>query len=314
MNEKKLCHFCLTAHNEVLLRSLDDAGLFTNHMALEAWRCNVDLLADSIMSTHLHEVGFSSQPRGFARAQSISMTKAFNSKYGRKGPLFDGTAYILELHGPRHIQMAINYSLRQGMHHGVSETPFSYPFGSCNSLFRSPRGLAEEVPVYTSRADIRDLLPKNADFPDEWCADSNGILLRRSFEQLQMTENWYGSARSFLFSMTRRTSEEWLEEQKKDGVDDPPVTLDIIEGAYSAGDIAEMLAREGNPKYVFRAMDDMSVCSIIDNDMLGRFSASSVYALSDKQKRQLAAELWNDVGIRSEAQISRCLAMKYPGR
>lgn len=308
---KELFHICLTAHSEVLLRNIDDVRLLTNNSALSAYRCATDMLTDSFMSTHLHEMVMTDSPAAFAKRQAQSITKAFNHKYGRTGPLFGPPPFILRIQGPKHTQMAFNYSLRQGMHHGQSETPFSYPWSTCNYLFTGERGVNEECPAYSSRSELREFFSKNSDFPDEWQADRNGILLRKSFEQLKIVENWYGSARSYLFSMIRRTSEEWLAEQQKDDTKEPAITLDLLETGYSSEEVSHMLENEGNSKYVHRGMSDMEVCEIIDNECLGRFGADTVYALSQDQKDRIAKELNCDLGIHSMPQISRCLVMKY---
>lgn len=126
-----------------------------------------------------------------------------------------------------------------------------------------------------------------------------------------MVENWYGTARSYIFSMVRKTSAEWLEEQKKDGTDEPMITLDLLEKGFSSEDIARMLVNEGNSKYIQRQINDTEICRIIDDEMIGRFGKSSVYELSSSQKSTLARELRNDYGILSASQISRCLVMDY---
>ena len=166
-----------------------------------------------------------------------------------------------------------------------------------------------EIP--SSRSEIKEFTSKNADFPDNWQIDSNGILLRRCFEEISLVENWYGNSRNYMFSMLRKTSREWLEEQVKDKVDGPIVTLELLEKGYSSDDIAAMLSNEGNPAYIQKAMTDMELCKIIDRQMIGRFHKDSVYGLSESQKKKLADEIRFDLGVKSEKQISRCLAMRY---
>ena len=308
---KNFYHICLTAHSEVLLRNEEDVALTTNLSALAAYRTGTQMLTDSQMSTHLHENVMTEDPERFSWTQRLSVTKGFNAMHHRKGKLFDENPYILQIHGPRHMQMALNYTLRQGLHHGQSETAFSYPWSTCNQLFVEERGLEIPKPYYVARNEVSQFLPKNADFPDCWQLDENGILLRRSFEETALVENWYGTARGYMFSMIRRTSEEWLAEQQADGVAAPPVTLEMIEQGYGPEAIKAMLAFEGNSKYVRRGMSDMELCKLIDGQMLGRFHVDSVYRLSLRQKQMVAEELRCDLGIRSEKQIYRCLAMGY---
>lgn len=308
---KQLYHLCTTAHSEVLLRNIDDVRLMTNFMALSALRNDTMHIADSQMSTHKHEIILSEDPHRYAKAQMISITKAFNSKYGRKGPLFDSKAYILPIYGPRHIQMAMTYVLRQGLHHGQTETAFAYPWSTCNCLFQEERGCTPERPLFSGSNDLRQVLPRNNSYPEQWQADKNGILVRSSFEELTMAENWFGTARAYMYSMLRKSSEEWLQEQQQDTGDEPIITLDRLEEGYSAEEISEMLYFEGNPKYVTKPIKDMELCTLIDNNMLGRYGAHSVYQLSRKQKWAIADELKHDLGITNEKQLSRCLVLNY---
>lgn len=309
---KDFYHICMTAHSEVLLRSMEDVALFTNQLALSAYRNETEVLTDAQMSTHVHETVLCDIPRKFVWSQELSLTKSYNKRHFRRGPLFDGKPFILQIKGPRHMQMAMNYSLRQGLHHGQSDTAFSYPWSTCNQLFKQERGVLPVPAKYCSRSDLKEFFPKNAGcFPDNWQADESGILLRSCFEEISLVENWYGTARSFIYSMTRKTTEEWLEEQKKDDVEGPIISLELMEKGFSSEDISQMKQREGNTKYNTKEMSDMEICSIIDNQMLGRFHKQSVYQLSADQKARLAEELRHDMGLCSEKQIRRCLVMDY---
>lgn len=302
----------MSAHSEVLLRNIEDVALFTNGTAVAAYRSGVEMLTDSQMSTHIHETVLCDDATRFAWSQELSLTKAYNRRHSRRGPLFDGKPYVLQLKGPRHMQMALNYSLRQGLHHGQSETAFDYPWSTCNQLFTEDRGLKRSVAKFSSRSEIRKLLPRNfSDFPDKWQADENGILIRYTFEELSLVENWYGTARNYMYSMLRKTSPEWIAEQDKDEEDGPAVTLDLLEKGYSAEDISTMLTCEGNAKYTQKGMSDMEICEIIDKQIIVGYGVDSVYLLSGKQKEKIASELKMDLGVRSDKQIARCLVMDY---
>ena len=309
---KEFYHTCITAHSEVLLRNPEDVALMTNFSALAAYRSDTEMLTDSQMSTHQHNAVLTENPKQFVWKLELGLTKAFNHKHGRKGPLFDSGYFIQKIQGARHMQMAINYILRQGLHHGQSETAFSYPWSTCNYIFPSERGAFTPKPEYTTRQELKELLHHNADFPDSWVADENGILLRPSFEQIAMVENWYGTPRAYMYSMIRRTSEEWLADQQNDNCGGPPVTLRMLEKGFSPEDIEMMLKLEGNPKYVQRQMSDMDLCMLIDGQFLGRYHVNSVYSLTKKQKIAIANELKFDLHLAcSEKQIARCLVMSY---
>jgi len=108
---KDLFHVCMTAHKEVMTRNFDDARDFTNLMALAAFRNDTSILADSVMSNHVHFIILSESPKKFSLSLRYSLTKHFNYIYGRNGRLFDKKVFIRKLEGTKHIQMAINYCL-----------------------------------------------------------------------------------------------------------------------------------------------------------------------------------------------------------
>ncbi len=306
---KELYHICMAVHPEVLLRSVEDVMLTTNLCALSAWRLGAEILTDSQMSTHIHQIVQCENPEKLALAQRLSITKAFNNRHLRHGTLFEESVHISKLEGRRHIQMALAYSLRQGMHHGVCESPFQYEWGTCNQLFVSERGAQPKIPTYRGKDELRPFFPINSNFPDEWKTDENGILLRRCFEQLSIVENWFGTPKNFVMSMFRTTTEEWLAEQAKDKVNAPIINLQTIESGFSEEEIAQMLALERRTSFINKEKTDTEVCDLIDKQLLGKYS--SIYQMPLSRRKQLFNELQHDFGIRNAAQLSRCLALKY---
>lgn len=260
------------------------------------------------MSTHIHLIVYSDDPRSMIYTLIQSITQYFNSKYGRKGRLFDKKSFSMAISGPRHVQMALNYALRQGLHHGLCDTPFAYPDCTCNEIFIKQRGMKERVLYYSNKADLKDFFPKNADFPDFWCADENGILLRGCFEEIQLVENWYGTARNYIFSMVRKSTDEWIDEQKQDNSNEPLITLLSIEPSYSPQDITKMYSMEGNAKFISRGPSDRDICSIIDSQIL--CERQSVYTITEKRKDDIIKILQIEYGIKSQKQIMRCLAIR----
>lgn len=54
--------------------------------------------------------------------------------------LGETSPFCLEVVGSYHLQTALNYVLRQGLHHGLSTSPFGYPHCSANAFFRKELG------------------------------------------------------------------------------------------------------------------------------------------------------------------------------
>ena len=307
----KLYHLCLTAHDEVLIRNEEDARQIINLSALASYRTGTVIMTDAEMSTHLHQNICTTKPDEYCFSLLDSVTKVFNKRHHRAGRLFDKNAFILQLEGPNHIQMSLCYGLRQGVHHGTSQTAFEYQWCNANAIFAQERGVPAEKPFLSGAGQLRELFPKGVEIPDSWAVGRDGVLLRRCFEDIKLVETWFGTARSYMFAMNRKTSEEWLKEQEKDGLDKPIISLDLLERGYTAEDISQMLQNEGNAKYNHKRKSDMEICKLIDTEMLGKYHVQSVYELDVAQKLRIIDELRYDTKCSNLQQLARCVALKY---
>lgn len=307
---KQLYHFCITCHNEVLFRDSEDIRNITNILALECFACQVELWADAIMSTHLHGVALAEEEQMALCCQRLKMriTKYHRNRHHGSGALFDPGCFLLPLEGNNHILAAVSYVLRNGLHHGQSATPFSYPHCSANHLFRRDLGKDTIVPAIASRTEIARYLPRRSDFPDHFAMDRDGMLLRSSFENLQMLEHYYRTPRCFDYYMSRLSGEEWQREQRQDPVGDKPVTLELLEPATQNEPIARMLASEKGHSYSASRLSDQDLCRIIDEEYVPGYHADSVYRLSHEQRIRIGDDLVRRLHV-APAQARRCLAL-----
>ena len=305
---KRLYHFCITSHNEVLFRDDEDARSITNIIALEAFNNHVELWVDAVMTTHLHGIALAEEIHviQFCRQTKMRITKYHRGRHLGQGPLFDQGIFILPLNGNNHILAAISYVLRNGLHHGQSSTPFSYPHCTANYLFRKDLGKEPIHAVYTSRQDIASMLPRRSVFPDFFAMDKNGMLIRSSFEQIPMVEYYYRTPRCFDYFMSRLSGEEWKREQQQEDARDAPITLESIEPTSPHETIANMLARE-NGRSTTR-LSDTDLCQIIDKEYVPHYNKQSVYQLSQEQRLRIKYDLALQY-YASDPQIRRCLAL-----
>ena len=307
---KRLYHFCITAHKEVLFRDAEDVRSITNILALEAFACQVEMWADAIMSTHIHGIALAEEIKitQFCRQMKMRITKYHRNRHHGQGPLFDKDVFLLPLDGNNHILTAISYVLRNGLHHGQSATPFGYPHCTANHLFCRDLGKVPERAVYTSRQDIASFLPRRSRFPDYYAMDKDGMLIRSSFEQLQLVEHYYRTPRCFDYFMSRLSSEEWKREQQEEDGTGAPVTLESIEPVSPHESIANMLARENGRDYSPTNRSDMDLCQIIDNEYVPSYHKLSVYQLSEKQRLHIKFDLARQY-FAPDPQLRRCLAL-----
>lgn len=307
---KQLYHFCITCHDEVLFRDDEDIRNITNILALEAFACQVELWADAIMSTHIHGIAFAEEAAvtRFCRALKMRITKYHRNRHLGTGPLFDDGHFLLRLDGSNHILAAVSYVLRNGLHHGQSATPFSYPHCSANHLFCQELGKLPQEGVITSRRDIARHLPRRSEFPDHFAMDRHGMLIRNSFEQLARVEHCYRTPRCFDYYMSRLSGEGWQREQREDGVSDAPITLESMEQATQYEPIAKMLASEKGYNYSPSQRSDMDLCQVIDREYVRSYGRISVYQLTAEQRHRIGEDLARRLHA-APGQIRRCLAL-----
>ncbi len=300
---RRIYHSIITSHDEVMFRSPRDVGLFINLLALHAYRDNVDVLMDAEMSTHAHLGLFAESPVEFMWKLRISYDRLFNTLYGRTGRLGEKGAYIKPIDGKYHICTGLSYIGRNGLHHGLSCTAFGYPFCSAKALFVKETGFYRPGKKIISREEITSLIPRRYDFPDSFAMDEDGVFERTSFMATQMAEAYYGSARNYLYQMNRLSGEEWLSEQKQDGNGVNPIGLADMEPSYQ---LDLLLKNETGRNYRPDRLTDFDVCGLIDDDYATRFGVSSVYHLTDSQKKRIYKELLFERHL-PEQQIRRCI-------
>lgn len=304
---KELYHFSFASHEEVLFRCAEDAGYFLTQLAIRAALHNVEVLADVEMSDHCHGIAEANQLSPFVGALRESHTKYLNRKYGRSGRMGEFGFFSRKLLSATQVQTGISYTLRNGLHHGVSATAFGYSYSSANEMFAKKRGVI--VPAGSALPpEYRKQLPRYTKFPGELRVGEDGGILRSSFIEIARAESYYVTPRNFLFQMNRVSDERWVNEQKRDDPTHEPLKLGDLEPAFDEASISKMLASESGWKYDPSRLTDFDVCALIDRQMLGRFRKQSVYMLSEKQKHSIFNELYYDAHLPVK-QLKRCLAM-----
>lgn len=303
---KRTYHLCLSAGDEVMFRDLEDYHRGFNCFALALHKTGSTGLAESIMSTHLHLLAQTEDPKGLMYNLRNPYSKYFNYKYCRTGLLGEKCHFTLEIVGYHHTVAAASYVLRNALHHGVAPIPYSYPHCSANAIFRKDMGkfLNETL---LPRSAYSKYIGRRAEYPDSYQMSVNGVFTRESVLDIPQMENLFVSPRAYNYYMSRRSSEEWDAEQKKDNNGLPPVNLTAIESGIQLHGIEKMLLYEGG-KSDYRKISDIDLCTELNRIVQTRFGKPSVYCLSDKERIMIANEMFHTYHI-GEAQIRRCLAM-----
>jgi hypothetical protein len=324
MKKTAIYHVCLSSHNEVFFRSEADLRMGFNCLAAAILSTESRLFADGFMTTHYHVLLQTSSLKEVLFRTRNAYSRYFNTKYSRTGRLGESHFFNLTIEGLNHTIAALNYVIRQGLHHGLSTTPFGYPFCSANSYFRQDLGKVTTPALLPDWLRYK-YLPSNVKIPVEYRMSSDGQLLREDILDTSWVEQNYITPRNFLFQMNRIADEnDTLTQQKENKL--PPVTIETIEAGVPDFVLTEAKSCEYG-KVNRSHMTDLELCSLIDRTILPKLVKSgqdpSIYLLTNSKREELCEWMWNanreskwkkeSNGIFgskfvTEGQLRRCLA------
>ena len=215
--------------------------------------------------------------------------------------------FMLEVNGLYHKIAAMTYTLRNALHHGVAPIPYAYPHSSANVIFQKEMGKHPDTDFLQPSSAYR-FLGKRASLPEGYKMNKSGLILRESVLDIGQGETLYNTPRTFNYYMSRKSGEEWKQDQEKDGSQLRPVTLEKIEEGIDLHPVDRMIAYESG-RADYRKITDMELCTEIDRKIVPSYRKASVYHLSDKEKHDIANTLHYTRFIPID-QLKRCLAIK----
>ena len=309
----KTYHLCYTSHKEVMYRNAEDMNRSFNCLCSALKKTGSRCLAENDIPNHHHGCYETECPGELIQIKRQSYTHYFNEKYGRKGPLGDPGYFEMVLDGLQHKLTGISYTVRNPVHHGITATPFEWPYGSANAYFRKELGKLYVPELLLTPAQIRAALPRRAGFDLDWKMGVEGVFLREYVIETDLVENLYASPKAFNYLITRQSGEDWSKEQEADNNGLPPITLESFEELVLSRrtspeqTVSDMLRNEKN-RGTPLGLNDLQLCEMIDNHYVPRYQALSVYQLTTRQKNDIASDIFRR-RLAGEAQIRRCLAM-----
>lgn len=310
---KKIYHLCLSSHDEVLFRSEADFNRGFNALALASLMTDSNLLADGLLTTHLHQLVQTDSPIETVFRLRYSYVRYFNTKYKRKGKLGERKPYCLEVEGYHHTLAALNYVNRQGLHHGLSPSPFGYPYCSSNAFFRKLLGKEFDKPLLPTNQRYK-YLPEGVSLPERYRMDTSGLLLREDIIDTTLVETYYVSSRNYLFQMNKIGDEISRKEQQEERSSSPVITLELIEKGVPGMDIEQLLRNESG-KHNPQLISDLELCTLIDETLLPKYYPGlTIYEASLSQRADLYNRIWKGLWASrhkrtTDAQLRRCLCL-----
>ena len=303
---KKTYHLCLSAGDEVLFRDEEDYNRGFNCFALALYKTGSTGLVESFQSTHSHKIIQTEDHLGFMYTMRQSYSKYFNHKYQRHGRVGEKFHFYLEIVGLHHHLAAMTYVLRNALHHGIAPIPYAYPHCSVNVIFQKEMGKRPPERLLAQKHFHR-FIGRKAEWPSNYKMTESGVFLRETVLDIVQVENMYTTPRAFNFYMSRKSGEEWEQEQEKDRLETGPIRLETIEDGIKNQPLEKMLIYEcGRSDY--KKISDIDLCTEIDRDIVPRYGKPSVYHLSRSEKQEIGNLIYRKYHI-PEAQIRRCLAM-----
>ena len=301
---KKTFHLCLSSDDEVMFRDEEDYNRGFNCFALALHKTDSTGLVESFMSNHVNFIVQTTDPNKFMGAYRMPYAKYFNHKYGRTGSIGEPVHFSTEIEGLHHLLAAMSYILRNGLHHGLVPIAYGYPHCSINAIFQKEMGKSPRQDLIPQSSFYRHI-GRNASFPERYKMSSSGLFLRESVLDIAQVENMFATPRAFDFYMNRKTSEDWIKEQGKDGNEADLVTLELIESKVQLTSIKDMLVFESG-RSDYRRISDIELCLEIDKITREHFKKPSIYALTLEEKMKIARHLREKYHT-SSVQLSRCL-------
>jgi len=317
-------HLCLSSHEETMFRTEEDYIRGFNSFALAILDTESRALADGFMATHFHIGVQSDCPREVMRQTRYGYSRYFNAKYHRTGRLGEKCFFIDELDGLRHTVAALVYIMRQGVHHGLSETAFGYEHCSANVIFQKELGKAAPADILQESVR-RHHLPDGKRLPSGYRMSSSGLILREDIIDSRYVEELFISPKSFLYNMTRASDENWAREQKEEKPSIDIVNLDMIEKGVPDSPVDEMKRNEKGRMDKSR-LTDIELCGIIDRKYVPRYfkesEQQSIYLLAMGKRAAIGNAIYSSIRDRkltrpsgelviqaNSNQIKRCLAL-----
>ena len=297
MEKYDLLHICIKSGNELMHREEEDYRSGISKMALAAHRTGTHIFAFAFMSTHIHMVVQSPDISRFVSNFRNSYTKWFNYKYSRTGRLGERYFHTECLDSLYRILHAVNYVLRNPVHHLVTDTAIGYEFCSARYIF------TEDLNMDEARSNRRcsRFYPGNVPLPKSLWLNEKGMISPKSFLEIPAVERLYMTAKNYMFYINRPS----YADLDKPKADEKPLTISYIEPDYDLGELQTNERRRS----VKEATKDIEICRIVDKEIL---SGRSYAQLTDQEKRRVASLVSHRLPYCSQKQIYRCLAIQVP--
>ena len=135
---------------------------------------------------------------------------------------------------------------------GIPPSTGSNELYLANAIFMREMGKRPEENLLPQKSYYR-YLGRMAEYPDSYKMSEKGVFLRESVLDIPQVENLFVTPRMFNYYMSRKSSEEWEQEQSKDQNHTPLINIQSIENGVNTDPIEKLLLFE-NGKADYRKL------------------------------------------------------------
>ncbi|MCF0186982.1 MAG: hypothetical protein HUJ98_10905 [Bacteroidaceae bacterium] len=209
---KTLYHISSEGQN-VIFRSEDDFIYFMNKLGIASEALDVRIFAFCIMSTHFHAVIQTDNVAHYTKTLNGLYGRHLALKYGIGGHKMKFSCNTLQ--DIEYITSAIEYVLRNPVHHNVATNAFEYPYSSVRvpypDVFNPPkRYLNENLCIEQSIKHPNELPYQEKKWifgrfrhNDKWLVKDGKLILPESYVDNSLVKEIYKSFRSYFYGMTQ---------------------------------------------------------------------------------------------------------------
>ncbi len=283
--EIKIYHIC-NLSTKVIFRNEEDFLIAICRLAACGHQTYTEIWAYSFMSTHFHLIVRTARIDDFINMFKVNLSRWHNHKYQASIRM---NVSSRELPDEGSIRIAMNYVLKNPIHHGLVEVAFRYPYSSTHLYFSDKINREQYYSGEYSQKDLSAPSELNSrlrkkmfgahSLPDSYLVQDKKMILPETFVRINLVRTLYKSVRNFLYNMTKPLDEE-IQMFGKDRL-----SINSQESRTS----------------LFGKITDISVCEFIDN-----YISPKPYTQATPQEKSILAIMLREKGVDS-FQMERCL-------
>ncbi len=287
-NKNKIYHIC-NVSPKVIFRDEEDYLIAICRLAACAYATSTEIWAYSFMSTHFHLVVRSNNIVRFIKMFKINISSWHNNKYINDIRINIGKRELLN---EGEIRTAMNYVLKNPVHHKIVNIAFKYPYSTAHIYFKeyicTDEYFEGERPIkhFQKPSDLQGRtyrkLFASHQVPDSYMVYGEKIVIPDSFVKTAIIEKLYSNARDFMYHMNKPLQEELDMFDKED----------VINVAKNIGEFRVSL---------FGKLTDIQACKIVDE-----FVAPKLYTQIAPDEKTKLIKLLQQKGV-DKFQIERVI-------